>query len=62
MSISCNEIFYKIVISRDFAAIERNKYKIELIIQMKKLGRTAKEIAEFVGWDINEVLPFFESK
>ena len=48
--------------TRDFAAMERAKGKLEVILAMKNNGKSAEQIAEFIGWDINEILPIYNNK
>ena len=47
--------------TRDFAAMERAKGKLEVILAMKNNGKSAEQIAEFIGWDINEILPIYNN-
>ncbi len=52
--------------TRDFAAMERAEGKLEgkleVILAMKSNGKSAEQIAEFIGWDINEILPIYNNK
>ena len=52
--------------TRDFAAMERTEGKIEgkveLINAMKNNGKSAEQIADFIGWNINEILPIYNYK
>lgn len=48
--------------TRDFAAMERAEGKREVILAMKSNGKSAEQIAEFIGWDINEILPIYNNK
>ena len=47
--------------TRDFAAMERAEGKREVILAMKSNGKSAEQIAEFIGWDINEILPIYNN-
>ena len=48
--------------TRDFAAMERTEGKVELINAMKNNGKSAEQIADFIGWNINEILPIYNYK
>ncbi len=51
--------------TRDFAAMERAECKLEgkleVILAMKNNGKSAEQIAKFIGWDINEILPIYNN-